>query len=690
VIARLKRLSWRSANRRNAAVGEAAPDWRSTLRRRVVIAAAIFGVWALVIEVRLVILQVVEREELVERADRQQNLTRPLAAKRGDIVDRKGRVLATSVDADTIFAVPSAIDDEEKTIRQLCSAFGDCTNKERQDLRERLKRQKHFAYVRRQVSQDVAARVAALNLEGVGFIKESHREYPNKELAAHILGFVGIDSKGLNGVESAYDWQIRGKDGQVLIQTDARGHAFNRFERPPTSGATVELTVDEFLQHVAERELHTGVLENRALGGTAVVMDPRTGEILALANEPTFNPNEYRDATEFARRNRAVQDLYEPGSTFKVVTASAAIQERIMPVDTLIDVRGGRINIGSRVVRDTHDYGVLSFTDVIVKSSNVGAIRIGQRLGTNRLSDYVQKFGFGRPVSPDFPSESPGIVWERSKWTDSALASVSMGYQVGVTPLQMVTAVSSVANGGNYIEPRVVRALYRDGRRLVVRPKVVRQTVSKDTAASMVAIMEQVVDRGTATLAKIPGYTIAGKTGTANKLVNGRYSSDTFASFVGFLPSNDPVATILVVLDSPRGKNGHFGGPVSAPIFRRIAEETLRYLRVPPSINPATPVLQVVANENTSPTTHSPVGYDEEAMLPVDSDEPGTVPDVRGMSARDAMRKLIQFGLNARMQGDGFVTEQDPPPGTPMSEGGVCHLTLARVVPRQSPAARTQ
>ncbi|HUR35056.1 MAG TPA: penicillin-binding protein [Vicinamibacterales bacterium] len=687
MIDRLRRLSWRQSNRRSASVGEPAPDWRSTLRRRILVASLLFGTWAVAVEARLVVLQVMEHDELVERAARQQVQTRVLAAKRGDIVDRKGRVLATSVDADTIYAVPSAIEDEAATVRQLCAAFGDCTARERQDLLERLRKQRHFAYVRRQVPQDVAARVTALNLDGIGFIKESHREYPNNELAAHVLGFVGIDSKGLNGVESAYDPQIRGKAGQVLVQADARHRAFNRFERPPTAGATVELTIDEFLQHIAERELRAGVLDNRAVGGTAIVMDPRTGEILALANEPTFDPNEYRDATEFARRNRAVQDLYEPGSTFKVVTASAAIEERIMPVDTLIDVSGGRMNIGARVIRDTHDYGTLSFTDVIVKSSNVGAIRIGFRLGTDRLSDYVQKFGFGRPVSPDFPSESPGIVWDRSKWTDSALASVSMGYQVGVTPLQMVTAVSSVANGGHYFEPRVLRAVYRDGRRVVVRPRAVRQTVSSDTAASMTAIMEQVVERGTGTLARIPGYTVAGKTGTANKLANGRYSSDTYASFVGFLPSNDPVVTILVVLDSPRGNNGHFGGPVSAPIFKRIAEETLRYLRVPPSINPDPPVLlprQGGATANASNTI--PI----EPQLPMEPEEPGTVPDVRGLSARDAMRKLTRFGLSARMQGDGFVAEQSPAPGTPASEGTVCHLTLARAAVRQVPSAGTQ
>lgn len=688
MIERLRRLSWRPANRRNAAVGESTPDWRSTLKRRVVVAAVIFAAWAVAVEARLVVLQVVEHDELVDRAERQQMQTRTLAAKRGDIVDRKGRILATSVDADTIYAVPSAIGDEAATVRQLCAAFGDCTAGERQELVARLKRQRHFAYVRRQVSQEVAAKVAALNLDGIGFIKESHREYPNNELAAHVLGFVGIDSKGLNGLESAYDRQIRGKDGQVLVLTDARRHAYNRFERPPTAGATIELTIDEFLQHVAERELHAGVIENRALGGTAIVMDPRTGEILALANEPTFNPNEYRDADEVARRNRAVQDLYEPGSTFKVVTASAAIQEKVMPVDAPVDASGGQIRIGSRVVRDTHNYGVLSFTDVIVKSSNVGAIRIGFKLGSDRLSDYVDRFGFGRPVSPDFPSESPGIVWERSKWTESALASVSMGYQVGVTPLQMVTAVSSVANGGDYIEPRVVRAVYRDGRRLVVRPKVLRQTVSRDTAASMTAIMEQVVERGTATLAKIPGYTIAGKTGTANKLVKGRYTNDTFASFVGFIPSNDPVATILVVLDSPRGNNGHFGGPVSAPIFKRIAEEALRYLSVPPSINPETPVLVAVnSKEPTQPTS----AVVPEPALPVEPEEPGTVPDVRGLGAREAMRKLTKFGLRARMDGDGFVVTQDPLPGTVIDQGQICHLTLARAsAGRRDSSAGTQ
>jgi cell division protein FtsI (penicillin-binding protein 3) len=691
VIDKLRRLPWRHVNRRNAAVGEPAPDWRRTFRGRLIVAAVIFGAWAIAVEGRLLDLQVLQHDDMVQIAERQQMQTRTLAAKRGDIVDRRGRVLATSVDADTIYAVPLAIADDgaAATVRKLCAAFADCTAGERQELTERLKKDRAFTYVRRQVSQDVAAKVAALNLKGVGFIKESHREYPNNELAAHVLGFVGIDSKGLNGLESAYDSVIRGKDGQVLVQIDAKHQAFSRFERPPTAGATIELTIDEVLQHIVERELHAGVIENRALSGSAVVMDPHTGEILAMANEPTFDPNDYRAASQVARRNRAVQDIYEPGSTFKVVTASAAIQEKVMPIDTLIDTNPGIIRIGSRVVSEAshHNYGVLSFMDVIVKSSNVGAIKIGFKLGTDRLSDYVQSFGFGRPTSPDFPSESPGIVWERSKWTDSALASVSMGYQVGVTPLQMAAAYSAVANGGKYVEPRVLRAVYRDGRRLAVRPKVLRQAVTADTAASMTRIMEQVVERGTATMAKIPGYTIAGKTGTANKLQNGRYSSDTYASFAGFLPSDDPKVTILVVLDSPRGNNGHFGGPVSAPIFRRIAEETMRYLGVPRSIDPEPPVF-IARNDKSGPatakTTRGPLSEPEPPVSegPLVEDEPGHVPDVRGMSLRQANQKLTQYQLRAVADGDGNVVAQDPPPGTPIKPGDVCRITLART-PRE-------
>jgi len=658
-----------------AAPGGLAPfgtrdPWRATLAKRVVVVAWIFGLWVAGIEARLVYLTIIDNADLVARADRQHERTQSAPAKRGDIVDRRGRVLATSVDADTIYAVPTDIDNPRDAVQKLCGALGDCTAKDRQLLVERLSGRKAFAYVRRQVAPDQAQRVAALNLDGVGFTTESKRFYPNKELGAHLLGWVGIDNTGLSGVEYTYDPQIRGRPGTILIHTDARRHAFSRFERPPTSGSSVELTIDQYLQHIAERELRAGVMENHAASGSAIVMNPHTGEILAMANEPTFNPNAYREADDAERRNRAVQDLYEPGSTFKIVTASAAVEEKLFPLDLPIDVGGGRIQIGNRVVHDTHDYGVLSFTDVIVKSSNVGAIRIGFTLGTHRLSDYVQRFGFGRPVSPDFPGENGGIVWDRDKWTESALASVSMGYQVGVTPLQMAAAASAIANGGSYVEPRVVRAIYRDNRRLAIQPKTLRRIITPDTAAAMTGIMEQVVERGTATLAQIPGFTIAGKTGTANKLVNGRYSWDTYASFIGFVPSQQPAITIIVVLDSPRGKNGHFGGPVSAPIFKRIAEATLRYLGIGPTINPPAPVLVAADAPPREALVDPPI-------VRLVADE-GTMPDLTGMAAREAVRTLVKRGLKARLSGDGVVVAQAPDPGVPVAPATECYLVLER------------
>jgi cell division protein FtsI (penicillin-binding protein 3) len=656
-------------------------DWRVTLRQRVAIVAVTTAVWVGCIEARLVYLQIFKRTDLVARAERQQMRTQAVPPKRGDILDRRGRILATSVDADSIYAVPTEIANAEDAAKKLCAALEDCTARERQNLIDRLGQQKAFAYVRRQIAPDQAKRVAALNLDGIGFIKESKRFYPNKELAAHLLGYVGIDNTGLDGLEATYDSRIRGKAGTMLVQTDARRHVFSRFERPPTYGSTVELSIDEYLQHIAERELRNGVLVNRALGGTAIVMNPRTGEILAMANEPTFNPNTYREAEEGARRNRAVQDLYEPGSTFKVVTASAAIEEKVMKPDTLIDTNPGRLVIDrSRVITDDagQNSGVLSFAKVIIKSSNIGAVKIGFKVGTDRLSRFVSLYGFGRQVSPDFPAENGGIVWSPEKWTDSALASVSMGYQIAVTPLQMVAAVSAVANGGEYVEPRVVRAIYRNGVRYQTPPKIVRRTISPDTAATLTEIMEGVVIDGTAKLAAIDGYTIAGKTGTAQKLIGGRYShSDHYASFVGFLPSRDPELAIVVVIDSPHGQNGDHGGRVAAPIFKTIAEPALRYLGIAPSINPAPPVLVASRAAAGEAPVVGTAATDAGLKLIVDEPE-GIVPDLRGLSARDAVRKLVRLGMMARLSGDGFVVSQEPQPGTPLDAEGVCVVILER------------
>ena len=664
----------------NGANREATPaDWRNTVRSRVAVCAAFLGLWTAAIEARLLYLQVFDHAELAARAERQQNRTVSPPAKRGDILDRKGRLLAFSVDADTVAAVPSDIDDPGDVAAQLCQALDGCDKERRQTLAKKLTGRGAFAYVARQISPEEARRVRALALPGIMLLKESRRYYPNSELAAHVVGYVGVDNVGLGGIESAYDSQIRGSAGKVLIQTDNRQRAvFSRVERPATAGAAIELTIDEYLQFVAERELRAGVEANHASGGTALIMDPHTGEILALANWPTFNPNVFGRVDKEVLRNRAIQTLYEPGSTFKIVTASAALEQNVITPETMIDTNPGSISFTGRTIYDTHKYGVIPFTDVIVKSSNVGAIKVGLRIGPERLTEYVNKFGFGQTLAPDFKGETAGIVWSADKLNDSALASVSMGYQVGVTPLQMATAVSSIANGGHLLQPRVVRAFIKDGRRIEVPHKEMRRTVEPDTAATLTAIMEQVVERGTAKAAQIEGYTIAGKTGTAAKLVNGHYQkSDYNASFVGFVPSRDPALTILVVIDSPHG-NGYTGGAVSAPVFKRIAEAALTYMGVGPNLNPPPPVLVVRPDPSTQGVTPTAVRTAQPRDATLGSVRDGLMPDLRGLSAREALRLLSRIGLTARLSGTGFVVDQRPQAGAPLVRGDTCSLTLDR------------
>ena len=656
--------------------------WRATVKRRLIVAVSALAIWSAVIEARLVYLQVGQHAALTERAERQQLRTVETTARRGDILDRNGRVLAYSVEADSIYAVPTEISDPDGAAAAICTALTDCGPDERKTLTERFARDRAFAYVRRQASPDDARRVADLDLEGVGFMKENRRFYPNKSLAAQVLGYVGVDNTGLRGIEAAYNKVVSGRAGAVLIQTDARRRAFSRVERPPETGATLELTIDEYLQHVAERELRAGVEENVAAGGTAVVMDPRTGEVLALASWPTFNPNAYRDAQPEAQRNRATQDIYEPGSTFKLVTASAALEERLVEPDDPIDVSAGMIRFGRRVINDDHRSGVLSFTDVIVHSSNVGAIKVGLELGPERLGHYVNRFGFGVRSSPDFPGESGGIVWDASKLNDSALASVSMGYQVGVTPMQMAAAVSAVANGGELLKPRLVGAVITDGVRNPTERTVVRRVVSRRTAAMVTEIMEQVVERGTGARAKVQGFSTAGKTGTAQKVIDGRYSKSEYnASFVGFVPSREPMFTIVVVIDSPHGKNLYYGSGVAGPIFRRIADAALRHYGVAPTLNAAPPVLVARTEAPRERPVSGPTGFPAIVKVAAGANGSGAVfPDLRGLGARDASRVLVGLGVAPRLHGAGMVVEQDPAAGSPIESGSVATLRLERNV----------
>jgi cell division protein FtsI (penicillin-binding protein 3) len=653
--------------------------WRPAMKRRVFIVLVFIGLWVVGIEARLVQLQVIDHDDLTAKARRYQELVIHPEALRGDVLDRHGNLLAYSVEADSIAADPSKVVDPASTVASLCAALGDCTRQERKDLVDRLSGDGQYTSIRRSraVSPEQVERVEALKLPGIVLPTDTRRYYPGGELAAHVLGFVDIDNHGQQGIELSYDKVVSGEDGLAFVQVDAKRQRLDsRVERPPVPGATLELTLDSYLQHIAERELEAGVRANEAHAGTAVIMDPYTGGILAMANYPTFNPNAVAKSTADDRRNRAVQDVYEPGSTFKIVTASAALEEGIVKPDDMIDTTPGYIRIGRRKpIYDTHAHGVISFRDVIVKSSNVGAIKVGLRTGAERMSRYVRRFGFGQALDPEFLGQSRGI-WNPQNLTDSALASVSMGYQISVTPLQMVTAASAVANGGLLMQPHVVGAIVRDGRREPVAPKVLRRVISPETAATLTSIMEGVVSPGgTAPAAALVRYQVAGKTGTAHKVVDGRYSASEYnASFVGFVPSRHPVLTILVVVDTPRAAS-YYAGSVAGPIFKHIAEAAMQQLGVPPSIDPVPPIMTSVATRTSRPLA---VPASAPALLPTLASigGPGLVPDVRGLGARDALRVLGRAGLTVRVHGSGRVVDQAPEPGAPLETGASILLDL--------------
>ena len=656
-------------------------SFRPVLRRRLIVVAAIFLGWSAAIEARLVYLQVYRHDDYVARAENQQSRTVEQPAPRGDVLDRNGRVLAWSVPADSAYVAPNELEpaDRPKVIAALCRALESCDAQFRAALAEKLRKNNGFAWVRRQITPEEKRRIDALNIPAVNFIKETRRFYPNGSLLAHALGFVGLDGHGLAGIERSYDRFIAGVPGKALVQVDARRAVFSRTERPPVAGASVELTIEKNIQFIVERELRAAVALNRAQGGTVIVMDPWTGEILAMASEPTFNPNAPTLSAPVAIRNRAIEDTYEPGSTFKTVTASAALEEGVVKLEDWFDTNPGYLRIGrSRIVRDTHHNGSLTFIEGIIKSSNVLAIKVGFKIGGERLARYVRRFGFGQRLLPDLKGESPGIVWR--EFDESALASVSMGYQVGVTALQMVTAVSSVANGGRLLEPHLVRAIQVGGKRTVVQPKVLRETISANTAATLTTIMEGVVERGTGKSARIEGFTIAGKTGTAAKLVDGIYSKQKYnSSFVGFFPSRKPRYAIIVVIDSP-STGVYYGGAVAAPVFKKIAEAIVPLAGIAPSFGAPTTVL--VKRVDDGPVRNT--SRSDRDVLPVGAGAAADVlPDVRGLSAREALRRLVARGLRPHVSGDGVVVEQTPEAGTPLAEALDCHLRLARVAPEE-------
>src|SRR5438067_10145025 len=541
-------------------------------QRRLLTLAGLLALWLFLICARLIQLQIFQYGDYVARAARQQQRSVEVAAQRGVIYDRNRRELAMSIAVDSIFAVPSEIPDPATT----ASLLGRILGIDSRELLTRLQSSRAFCWISRKVDPEAAGRVRALNLKGIYFQKEAKRFYPKRELAAQVLGYVGMDDEGLAGLERSYDAGLRGKPGRMLISLDARRKWLGRVERQPEPGANLVLTIDEKIQYIVERELEAAMQQTRALAGTVIVQDPKTGEILALANRPTFNPNALGKFGAAALKDRAVSDVYEPGSTFKIVTLAAALEEKLTRPEEVVDCQMGAIEIAGHRIHDHKPYGDLTVAQVLANSSDVGAIKIALRLGEERFDHYIRAFGFGRQTGIELPGETRGITKPASRWSKTSIAAISMGQEIGVSPLQLVSMIPTIANDGVYVPSRIVMGATapRSTAQIVAfHPVEGKRVISAMTAAQMKRMMEGVVLGGTGKKAILNGYSSAGKTGTAQKIdpATGRYSKSHYiASFSGFAPVNNPAVSVLVVLDSPVGL--HEGGQVSAPVFSRVAQ----------------------------------------------------------------------------------------------------------------------
>lgn len=664
---------------------------------RLLLVAALALVWMTAVFGRLAYVQLFRHAEYMTRAQRQQQRSIEITPKRGAIYDRNMHALAMSVPVDSAFAVPGEIADESLAAQLLSGVL----NISRSDLETRLASSRSFVWLARKLPPEKKEAIAALNLKGVYFQQENQRYYPKRDLASHVLGFVDLDEKGRAGIEQELDSQIRGQSEKIIVMADAHQRWFDGGAAQRERGASVVLTLDEKIQYIAERELAAGIAKTRAIAGTVIVMNPNTGEILAMANWPIFNSNAAGDVSGEVRMNRAVSVAYEPGSTFKLITLAAALNEGITRPEEVFDCENGAVYIAGHRIRDHKPFGLLTVNEILAQSSDVGAIKIALRLGGPKFYDYIRAFGFGAHTGVDLPSESRGILSAQKDWSAISIGAISMGQEVGVTPLQLISAVSAIANGGLLYKPRIVSEL-RGGEKApfsegLAAPAEPKRVIQPETAATLRRMMEGVVLHGTGSLAHLDGWTSAGKTGSAQKIDpdTSRYSPTQFiASFTGFAPISNPAVTILVSLDSPVGL--HEGGMVAAPIFKRIAEQVLPYLDVPRDV-PLNPQLLLAsykkpsdgdaqALEDFTPVDFSappdqllaaPAGQNPNVSTPapvpvtVEVDEGGAipVPDFSGRTMRDVTEMCLHSGLDPVLVGSGLATNQTPAAGVKLRRG---------------------
>jgi cell division protein FtsI (penicillin-binding protein 3) len=669
---------------------------------RLLIVAGVALLWVTAVFGRLGYLQLYRHRDYLLRAQRQQQRIIEISPKRGAIYDRNMHALAMSIKVDSAFAIPNEIKDKQLAAQLLSGVLGLPA-----DLVEsRLDSSQNFVWIERKLTPEKSEAITALNLKGVYTQAENKRFYPKADLASHVLGFVDVDEKGLGGIEYALDSQIRGKSEKIVMMADAHQKWFDGAEARRDRGANVVLTLDEKIQYIAERELAAAINKTHALAGTVVVMNPNNGELFAVANWPTFDPNAASAGTpaEF-RMNRAVSALYEPGSTFKLITLAAAFDQGITNPDEVFDCENGATYVAGHKIHDHKHFGLLTVADILAQSSDVGAIKIAERLGAPKFYDYIHAFGFGTPTGVDLPGESRGLLRPLTGWTPISIGAISMGQEVGVTPLQLISAVSAIANGGMLYKPHIVAevrrgdtVLPREGLLVASEP---RRVIQPETAATLRRLMEGVVLNGTGTRARLDGWTSAGKTGSAQKIDpnTGRYSpTQLIASFTGFAPINNPAVAILVSLDSPIGL--HEGGMVAAPVFKRIAEQVLPYLEVSPDVPVNERLVQAAYKKQaqndaenledftpsdfsllpeqpeavtSSAETHSTSNLNPSSHLTLavtaDEDTEISIPDFSGKTMRDVTEMCLRLGLDPVLVGTNLATEQTPEAGSQVRRG---------------------
>jgi cell division protein FtsI (penicillin-binding protein 3) len=644
--------------------------------RRLAILATALAAWCLLLFFRLVQVQVIRGPAYRARARQQQERTIAVEARRGAVLDRQGRELAVSVEAESVFAVPEKIVGAKAVAAALAQDLGLPVR----EVRGKLASDKPFVWIARKVGPDAAERVRAHRFAGVSLLPEARRYYPQGGLAANVLGYVGVDGGGLAGIEYAYDAVLRGRPGEMRVACDARRNQYALAPIPgreAREGSGVRLSIDRDLQFVAEKELAQAIAETGARDGSVVLMDPESGEVLAMASFPSFDPNRYGASPPSAWRNRAIADSYEPGSVFKVITGATAIENGIVRPTDLIDCGSGSIQVGNFLIHDAeHErFGVIPLSEVISRSSNVGIIRVGLRLGADRLYAGARAFGVGEMTGVDLPGESTGILREVSHWSVLSNAMISMGQEVAVTPIQLAVALAAIGNGGFRVRPRLLQARLEAGRVLPAEAPARERILTSTTVAQVDQILRQVVADGTGRKAAIQGYEVAGKTGTAQKAIGHGYARDRYvATFAGYAPAAQPRLVAVITIDEPQGK--YFASEVAAPVFQRVMSRSLSILDVPPEGSTVPePLLPPSLLARSAPVFVPGV---VPASLRSGGDPTfSRMPDVTGFPLRRAVAELSRRGLTPRISGSGFVAAQEPHPGAFVSPGEVCELTLS-------------